>query len=264
MTLETDSLADKNAASIAPNTAKPAFDADFERDIQPQIEKNVVERLRRDDKPGRKFLAGTVVVRETVCGRGLFAERSFAKNVPVGRVRGIIVDDNRYSSDYCVDAGGSLTLEPGAPFCYLNHSCEPNCAFFRYSGPDDEEPDADAAENPAKNRQNGEAAQNNADFVVEDCARKTCVGCEDAKICDSFDPKLGKLDANFPIWRDDDVEIWVETLRPVAVGEELTSDYSWGLDRAIRCDCGSPNCRGWIVEAALLPRLLATQKSKSD
>lgn len=251
--------------STSSNAAKTVCDANFERDIQPQIEKIVVERLRRDDKPGRKFLAGTVVVRETACGRGLFAERSFAKNVPVGRVRGIVVDDNRYSSDYCVNAGGSLTLEPGAPFCYLNHSCEPNCAFFRYSGPDDEdEPDADAAENSAKNRQNEETTQNNADFVVEDCARKTCVGCKDAKICDSFDPKLGKLDANFPIWRDDDVEIWVETLRPVAVGDELTIDYSWGLDRAIRCDCGSPNCRGWIVESALLPRLLAARKSENS
>ena len=27
----------------------------------------------------------------------------------------------------------------------------------------------------------------------------------------------------------------------------MTIDYAWPADSAIRCQCGSENCRGWIV-----------------
>ena len=42
-------------------------------------------------------------------------------------------------------------------------------------------------------------------------------------------------------------EIWV--------GEELTIDYNWPLDFAIRCRCKAEKCRGWIVDPALLANL---------
>ena len=51
-------------------------------------------------------------------------------------------------------------------------------------------------------------------------------------------------------------QVWVETLRAVNVGEELTIDYAWPADAAIPCKCGSPNCRGWVCredELGLLP-----------
>lgn len=46
--------------------------------------------------------------------------------------------------------------------------------------------------------------------------------------------------------------VWVETLQIVEPGEELTIDYSWPADAAIRCGCRSPRCRGWIVDPAEL------------
>lgn len=49
--------------------------------------------------------------------------------------------------------------------------------------------------------------------------------------------------------------VWVEALRTIEPGEELTIDYSWPADAAIRCGCRSPQCRGWIVDPAELPLL---------
>lgn len=46
--------------------------------------------------------------------------------------------------------------------------------------------------------------------------------------------------------------VWVETLRVIEPGEELTIDYGWPADSAIRCGCRSPRCRGWIVDPAEL------------
>jgi len=58
-------------------------------------------------------------------------------------------------------------------------------------------------------------------------------------------------------------EVFVETKRPVEIEQELTIDYGWSADAAIRCGCGSPNCRGWIVSADELP-LVNQPKKKSS
>lgn len=50
-------------------------------------------------------------------------------------------------------------------------------------------------------------------------------------------------------------EIWLEALRDIHPGEELTIDYGWPAESAMPCDCGSPNCRGWIVAEELLEAL---------
>jgi hypothetical protein len=42
-------------------------------------------------------------------------------------------------------------------------------------------------------------------------------------------------------------QLFVEVLRAIAPGEELTIDYAWSWDVAIPCLCGTPSCRGWIV-----------------
>ncbi len=60
-------------------------------------------------------------------GKGVFAKRTFAPDECIGEVTGEIIDDAGYSSDYCMNLGGTLTLEPAAPFRFVNHSCEPNC-----------------------------------------------------------------------------------------------------------------------------------------
>jgi len=62
-------------------------------------------------------------------------------------------------------------------------------------------------------------------------------------------------------------ELIVRTRRRVEPGEELCFDYQWPEDDPIRCSCGTPSCRGWVVEDVLVPhtrrahyRALAKQK----
>jgi hypothetical protein len=45
------------------------------------------------------------------------------------------------------------------------------------------------------------------------------------------------------------------TLRPIGAGEELTIDYAWPAESAIRCGCGSTKCRGWVVDVAELDQV---------
>jgi hypothetical protein len=61
-------------------------------------------------------------------------------------------------------------------------------------------------------------------------------------------------------WEDDGVpqedRLWLQTIRSINAGEELLIDYSWPSTAAIPCRCGTPACRGWIVdpeELHLLP-----------
>lgn len=57
--------------------------------------------------------------------------------------------------------------------------------------------------------------------------------------------------------------VWVEALRTIEPGEELTIDYCWPADAAIRCGCRSPQCRGWIVDPAELSQLEPSSRSQS-
>ena len=54
--------------------------------------------------------------------------RLFTTGEFLGPIRGEIVEDPAYGSDYGIELG-DRTLEPAAPFRYLNHSCQPNCAL---------------------------------------------------------------------------------------------------------------------------------------
>jgi len=53
----------------------------------------------------------------------------------------------------------------------------------------------------------------------------------------------------------EDGRIWIETIRDVAVGDELVYDYAYVLDerhtpaakRRYPCNCGAANCRGTIL-----------------
>ena len=58
-------------------------------------------------------------------------------------------------------------------------------------------------------------------------------------------------------WHDEDRvvqedRLWLQTIRPIAAGEEMLIDYCWPADAAIPCRCGSGACRGWIVDPAEL------------
>lgn len=44
------------------------------------------------------------------------------------------------------------------------------------------------------------------------------------------------------------IRVLVEAIRDIAPGEQVTIDYAWPVEAAIPCGCGSPECRGWIVD----------------
>lgn len=90
--------------------------------------------------PPRPSTRLNISVRKTVVGRGVFATRKFKKNEVVGQMRGSIASGNDYDPDYAVDLGEHGTLEPWAPFRYLNHSCEPNAELVMMDPEGDEPP----------------------------------------------------------------------------------------------------------------------------
>lgn len=54
---------------------------------------------------------------------------------------------------------------------------------------------------------------------------------------------------------EEDGRIWIESIRPIAAGEELTYDYSYdrggdddeARERFYRCECGAARCRATIL-----------------
>ena len=56
--------------------------------------------------------------------------------------------------------------------------------------------------------------------------------------------------------------LWLQALRTIQAGEELTIDYGWPADVAIRCHCGTGTCRGWVVSEEELPTVLREQRRK--
>jgi uncharacterized protein len=59
-------------------------------------------------------------------------------------------------------------------------------------------------------------------------------------------------------------EVWVHALRSVRPNDQLTIDYAWPADAAIRCKCGSASCRGWVVDASELKILERRARAKKD
>jgi hypothetical protein len=56
--------------------------------------------------------------------------------------------------------------------------------------------------------------------------------------------------------RGENPTMWVEALRAIQPGAQITIDYGWPADSAIPCLCGSAKCRGWVVAASELPKVL--------
>jgi hypothetical protein len=135
-------------------------------------------------------------------GKGVFAKRDIPKGTIIGRVEGQIIDDPDYATSYCIDLGGSLSLEPRAPFRFLNHCCTPNSTL--------------------------------------------CIA-----------------EVVYPDGTPAPSEITVEALLDIPEGAELTIDYHWSAQGAVKCLCGSPQCRGWIVSAEELHKVLNSKSRKS-
>jgi uncharacterized protein len=63
-------------------------------------------------------------------GLGVFSLRSIGIHEVLGPIRGTIIVDADYESDYCMAIGDCSALEPAPPFRYVNHSCRPNCSLM--------------------------------------------------------------------------------------------------------------------------------------
>jgi len=145
-------------------------------------------------------LGSMLALQETNAGTGVFATHFFEAGDTIAWVTGRMIDDPNYASLYCVEMGPSLSLEPDAPFRFLNHSCDPNCVFV--SGVEDEE--------------------------IEE----------------------GRISGVYP-----EEMLGLDVIRTIYPGEQLTIDYQWPANFAIRCLCESDNCRGWVVDKSELHRV---------
>lgn len=223
--------------------------------------------LRKPTDLGQVFQMG-VKVGQTAYGLGVFSYAFIPAGTPIGRVRGIVVQDENYSSDYCITAGEGLVLEPASPFGYLNHSCEPNCLLTHYVKEDEQESDDsnNTSQSITCDDLYGEDGPWSDELIEDDDCLFGDGGAEELDSDEEFDSEednqtiISENDDDHPetLFNDEEngVEIWVESLKDILPGEQLTIDYAWTSERAVRCLCGAPSCRGWIIDPTYLQELI--------
>lgn len=74
--------------------------------------------------------------------------------------------------------------------------------------------------------------------------------CEPNCRFDFFD--LAEVKGSLPQRR-----VFLLATHEIRPGEQLTIDYGWSSRGAIRCRCGAPSCRGWIVSEEDLPEVIS-------
>lgn len=179
---------------------------------------------------------------QTPCGLGLFALRDFAAGERIGPIAGIFLRETDYDSEYSIDAGYPFILEPFPPFCYLNHCCDPNTIIIRLN-----DNDQDPVEESITEIQTIDGIE----YEISHCSRISCIGCPDARRCRSFQLTEEEMDPEFR----PEIDLQVEAVRSIPKGDQITIDYAWPASMAIPCRCGSPGCRGWIVDPNELDRI---------
>ena len=73
-------------------------------------------------------LPDQVRVVDTYLGKAVNSVRSYPTGSVIGEITGRVFDDDSGADEYTFDFDGQ-SLEPVAPFRFLNHSCAPNCDF---------------------------------------------------------------------------------------------------------------------------------------
>jgi uncharacterized protein len=74
-----------------------------------------------------QYIEEGVRVGPAAYGLGVYSTKPFRPQELIGPISGTVMEDPKYESDYCMELGERLALEPSPPFRYLNHSCRPNC-----------------------------------------------------------------------------------------------------------------------------------------
>ncbi|MDR0522469.1 MAG: SET domain-containing protein-lysine N-methyltransferase [Planctomycetaceae bacterium] len=231
------------------------------------------ETFRRSPSDAGKVFPCGVKIGKTSYGMGVFAFAFIPKGTPIARIAGTVICDPDYGSNYCIDAGDDKVLEPEPPFCYLNHSCEPNCQLTQYVREEETEEDEPL--------ETGEVTEEDMDFETECDECDECGECEECGECfygsgsaaeagrpetenetgepGNVEPHDENGDENST---ENEADLWIESLQDILPDEELTIDYAWPADIAVKCLCGKPNCRGWVVDPAELNKIKKRRRSK--
>ena len=159
-------------------------------------EKNLTPRSSVESDQSRKLAKRGLRIGRSPVGKAVFATRRIFDGTCIGEIEGEVISDDEYRSRYAFDLENGAQLEPAPPFRFVNHSCEPNCAF---------------------------------DLIG----------------VDHLDQPNSRTVRKLLIFAINDIES----------GDELTIDYNWPASFAIRCNCKTPSCRGWIVGKKSLERL---------
>ncbi len=77
----------------------------------------------------RKLAKRGLRIGRSPVGKAVFATRRIIDGTCIGEIEGQVIFDDTYASRYAFDLENGAQLEPAAPFRFVNHSCEPNCAF---------------------------------------------------------------------------------------------------------------------------------------
>jgi [histone H3]-lysine4 N-trimethyltransferase ASH1L len=129
-------------------------------------------------------IPGLQVVRSSIDGYGLVAERPFAEGEIIAEVDGVAWRLGEDVNDrYSLKVTDEIMFDMVDQTRWINHSCDPN------------------------------------------------VGIDSG------------LDESGQPWAQ------VEALRDIAKGEEITFDYAFDPEHAEPCRCGSPRCRGMIIDS---------------
>jgi hypothetical protein len=163
----------------------------------------------------------------TRVGRGVFATKRIVDGSCVGEISGRVISDDEYVSRYSFDLNDGTQLEPEYPFRFVNHSCEPNCAFETFLFPS----------KPTHASTKSHFEQGTAAPHYRSQPR-------------------GRADENTSPQTATFRKLLLFAICDIAIGQELTIDYCWPASFAIPCHCQAPLCRGWIVAPKELAQLI--------
>lgn len=91
--------------------------------------KSVSSKATLESEQSRKLAKRGLRIGRSPVGKAVFATRRIFDGTCIGEIEGEVICDDEYRSRYAFDLENGAQLEPAAPFRFVNHSCEPNCAF---------------------------------------------------------------------------------------------------------------------------------------
>jgi len=91
--------------------------------------KSISSKATPESEQSRKLAKRGLRIGRSPVGKAVFATRRIFDGTCIGEIEGEVISDDEYRSRYAFDLEHGAQLEPAPPFRFVNHSCEPNCAF---------------------------------------------------------------------------------------------------------------------------------------